>query len=151
MCPNRTLLRLALIVLAALPCWTADASAQTRVFVARLSIVPITVAMQETVAGVGSATAVLAGDRLTVEGTFQGLRSRATIARLHIGPRAIRGAAFADIPVPSGTSGSFKGVVQLSGAQREALDKRALYIQLYSEKAPDGNLWGWFFPQEEKR
>ena len=148
--PNHALLRVALIALAALPCWTADAAAQTR-FVARLSIVPITVAMQETVAGVGSATAVLAGDRLTVEGTFQGLRSPATIARLHIGPRAIRGAAFADIPVPSATSGSFKGVVQLSGAQREALDKRALYIQLYSEKAPDGNLWGWFFPQEEKR
>ena len=148
--PNHALFRVALIVLAALPCWTADATAQTR-FVARLSIVPITVAMQETVAGVGSATAVLAGDRLTVEGTFQGLRSPATIARLHVGPRAIRGAAFADIPVPSATSGSFKGVVQLSGAQRDALDKRALYIQLYSEKAPDGNLWGWFFPQEEKR
>ena len=149
--PNPTLFRASLIVLAALSCWTAGAAAQAKPYVARLSIVPITVAMQETVAGFGSATAVLAGDRLTVEGTFQGLRSPATIARLHIGARAIRGAAFADIPVPSATSGTFKGVVQLSGAQREALEKRSVYIQLYSEKAPDGNLWGWFFPQEEKR
>jgi len=26
-----------------------------------------------------------------------------------------------------------------------------LYIQLHSEKAPDGNLWGWLFPQEGKK
>jgi hypothetical protein len=50
-----------------------------------------------------------------------------------------------------GVSGTFKGVVDLSGQQRESLDKSALYIQIHSEKAPEGNLWGWLFPQEVKR
>jgi hypothetical protein len=26
----------------------------------------------------------------------------------------------------------------------QALKKGQLYIQISSEKAPDGNLWGWF-------
>lgn len=129
----------------------ADAGAQTRTFVARLAPVPLTVAMQETVAGVGSATAVLAGDRLTIEGKFEGLRSPATVARLHIAPRGLRGPSIADVTVPSATSGAFKGVVTLNDRQREALEKNSLYLQLHSEKAPDGNLWGWLLPQEVKR
>ena len=36
---------------------------------ARLAPVPIDVAMQETIAGLGSATATLSGTTLTVEGT----------------------------------------------------------------------------------
>jgi hypothetical protein len=24
-------------------------------------------------------------------------------------------------------------------------------VQLHSEKAPDGNLWGWILPQENRR
>ena len=31
------------------------------------------------------------------------------------------------------------------------LEKGRLYVQLHSEKAPDGNLWGWLMPQENKR
>ena len=31
------------------------------------------------------------------------------------------------------------------------LEKGRLYVQLHSEKAPDGNLWGWLTPQENKR
>jgi hypothetical protein len=53
--------------------------------------------------------------------------------------------------VPAATSGSFKGVVQLTQAQRQALEKSAVYIQIHSEKAPEGNLWGWLLPQEAKR
>lgn len=128
-----------------------DSGAQTRMFVARLSPVPLTVAMQETVAGLGSATAVLAGDRLTVEGKFEGLRSPATIARLHLAPRGLRGPAIADVMVPSAASGAFKAVVTLNERQREALEKSSLYIQLHSESAPEGNLWGWLLPQEVKR
>jgi hypothetical protein len=127
------------------------ADAQTRSFVARLSVVPLTVAMQDTVAGRGSATATLAGNKLTIEGTFEGLRSPATIARLHAAPRGVRGPAIADLMVSRGASGTLKGVVDLTGQQREALDKSALYIQIHSEKAPEGNLWGWLFPQEVKR
>jgi hypothetical protein len=30
------------------------------------------------------------------------------------------------------------------------LDKGRLYVQLQSEKAPDGNLWGWLMPQAQE-
>ena len=53
--------------------------------------------------------------------------------------------------VPSVTSGSFKAVVRLSESQRQALDKISVYMQVHSQKAPDGNLWGWLVPQEVKR
>lgn len=129
----------------------SHAAAQTKSFAARLSVVPLTVAMQETVAGRGTATAVLANDKLTIQGTFEGLRSPATVARLHLAPRAIRGPAIADLKVSNATSGTVNGVVALTERQREALEKSSLYIQIHSEKAPEGNLWGWFFPQEVKR
>jgi hypothetical protein len=66
-------------------------------------------------------------------------------------PRGVRGPAVADIMVPGVTKGSFKAVVQLSDAQRQALEKSSLYLQIHSQKAPDGNLWGWLLPQEVKR
>ena len=53
---------------------------------ARLATVPIDVAMRNTVAGTGSATAVLTGAKLTVEGTFDGLVSPATTADVRRGP-----------------------------------------------------------------
>lgn len=130
---------------------SSSVTAQTKTFGGRLSPVPITVAMQEAVAGRGSVTAVLAGNRLTLEGTFDGLRSPATVARLHMAPRGIRGPAVADFMVPATTSGTFKAVVELSDAQRQALEKNSLYIQIHSQKAPEGNLWGWLLPQEVKR
>jgi CHRD domain-containing protein len=131
--------------------WSPPAAAQTKTYGGRLSPVPITVAMQEAVAGRGTVTAVLSDNRLAIEGTFDGLLSPATVARLHLAPRGVRGPAVADIKVPGVTSGSFKAVVELSNAQRQALEKSALYIQIHSEKAPDGNLWGWLLPQEVKR
>ena len=139
------------MALAVLVLWMSPAEAQTRAFVARLAPVPLTIAMQDVVAGVGSVTAVLVNDQLTITGTFDGLRSPATVARLHVGPRGIRGPAFADIMVPAATSGSFKAVVRLSESQRQALDKSSVYLQVHSEKAPEGNLWGWLVPQEVKR
>jgi hypothetical protein len=124
---------------------------QSRTFVARLSTVPITVAMQETVAGRGSAKAVLAGNRLTVQGTFEGLRSPATVARIHLAPRAMRGPAVLELTVSKGTSGTITGSLELTARQREALEDGSLYIQVHSEKAPDGNLWGWLLVQEATR
>jgi hypothetical protein len=124
---------------------------QARTFVARLTTVPITVAMQDTVAGRGSAKAVLTGNKLTVEGTFAGLRSPATVARIHLAPRAVRGPAVLDLMVSAkGTAGTLSGSLELTPRQLEALEKGSLYIQLYSEKAPDGNLWGWLLPEVKR-
>jgi len=126
-------------------------AAQARTYAARLSPVPITVAMQDTVAGQGAATASLTGSTLTIEGTFEGLKSAATVARLHLAPRGVRGPAIGDLTVARATSGVVRGAVDLTDRQRQALEKSALYIQIHSEKAPDGNLWGWLVPQEVTR
>jgi hypothetical protein len=124
---------------------------QTRTFAARLSPVPITVAMQKEVAGRGAAKAVLMGDMLTVQGTFEGLRTPATVARVHLAPRGTRGPAVLDLTVSKGTTGTISGTLELTPRQVEALEKASLYIQIHSEKAPDGNLWGWLLPQETTR
>jgi hypothetical protein len=111
---------------------------------ARLATVPMDGGMREAVAGSGSATAVLAGTRLTITGTFEGLRSPATVARLHNGPtKGVRGAPLADITVSKGMTGTLTGSIELTPEQVQSLQKGRLYIQISSEKAPDGNLWGW--------
>ncbi len=112
-------------------------------FKARLSTVPIDLTMTATVAGSGSLTAVLAGNKLTINGKFEGLRSPATFARIHRGPKGIRGPALFDLTVSKATSGEISGSVELTAAQIEDLKNARLYVQVYSERAPDGNLWGW--------
>ena len=137
-------LSLPLIVIAGLVV-TAQAGKTYR---ARLSPVALDVAMQATVAGSGSVSAVLTGTKLTVAGTFDGLRSPATIAGIHKGPvKGVRGPSIFDLTASSGTSGTISGSVTLTPVQVTDLEKGRLYVQLHSEKAPDGNLWGWLQPQ----
>jgi hypothetical protein len=101
--------------------------------------------MRDAVAGSGSASAVLAGTRLTINGTFSGLRSPATAARLHRGlTTGVRGAPLAELTVSRAISGTVTGSLELTPEQVQSLQKGQLYIQISSEKAPDGNLWGWF-------
>jgi CHRD domain len=122
----------------------SQSAGAARTFQARLSTVPIDLGMAATVAGGGSVTATLKGRTLTIAGKFSGLKTPATIARLHRSPnRGIRGAAFADLTVTAATAGEISGAVELSAAQVEDLEKGRLYLQLHSEKAPEGNLWGW--------
>ena len=119
---------------------------------ARLAPVPLDVAMQATVAGLGEAAATLAGLTLSVKGSYGGLKSPATVARVHESPnRGIRGPAVGDLTVSGGTAGTIGGSVTLTGAQADAFRKGRLYVQLHSEKAPDGNLWGWLLPAAEAR
>ena len=123
-----------------------------KTFKARLAPVPIDLTMQATVAGTGSATAVLTGSKLTITGNFDGLRSPATLAQLHKSPvRGVRGPVVFDLTASSGTSGTITGTIDLSPAQVTDLEKGLLYLQLHSEKAPDGNLWGWLQAAEMKR
>jgi hypothetical protein len=75
---KRAALTIVVLVLSLLP-----AAAQNEVrYKVRLAPVPMDIAMRSTVAGSGSATAVLKGTSLTINGTFEGLRSSATAARL---------------------------------------------------------------------
>ena len=113
----------------------------------RLRPVPIEASTAANTTGAGEATAELAGTRLTVRGKFAGLKGAATIARLHQGPvMGVRGPAFADLTVPAATAGDFTASVTLTPAQAEGLRQGHVYLQLHSETAPDGNLWGWLLP-----
>ena len=129
---------------------TATLVAQsTRTFKARLSPVPIDLTMQATVAGSGTVTGVLSGTKLTINGTFEGLKSPATIVKVRKSPgRGIRGPEVFDLTATPETSGSISGVLELSAAQIRVLEKGLLYVQLHSEKAPEGNLWGWLLEKK---
>ena len=121
-------------------------SQQGETFRTRLSPVPITVAMQSTVAGTGSVAATLQGNKLTVSGTFEGLRSSATVAHLHRGSRGIPGPRIADLTVTKAAKGSVSGSVDLAPAQVDDLRNGRVYVQIHSESAPEGNLRGWLQP-----
>lgn len=113
-------------------------------FKTRLSPVPIEAKTRADIAGVGSATATLAGAKLSVAGSFEGLRSNAIDAKLHQSPvTGVRGPAILDLTVARATSGMLSASIDLTPQQVELLKKGRLYIQIDSEKAPDGNLWGW--------
>jgi hypothetical protein len=133
------------IAVLVLPLLSSAAAAQNEVrYKVRLAPVPMDIAMRSTVAGTGSATAVLKGTSLTISGTFDGLRSPATTARLHDGPTmGLRGMPFADLMISKATSGTISGAVTLSPEQARALERGRVYLQISSERAPDGNLWGW--------
>ena len=117
----------------------------------RLSPVPIDLAMAVNIAGSGAVTATLTGNKLTVNGTFEGLKSPATKVFLHKGQRGVRGTPVLELQTTHGTSGTISGAVDLTPQQVQDLQNIRLYVQLHSEKAPDGNLWGWLMPQETKR
>jgi hypothetical protein len=145
---TRRVLLLTLLMLAGTPI-LAQAPRQFR---ARLSPVPLDVAMQSTIAGSASVTAILTGNTLAITGSFKDLKSPATVIRLHRSERTgMRGAPLADLKATSGINGTISGSIDLTPDQIVDLTSGRLYVQLHSEKAPDGNLWGWLFPQEGKK
>src|SRR6266852_9992228 len=77
-------------------------------FKTRLSPVPIDAQLAPTVTGHGSVSAVLAGTKLTVTGSFEDMRSAATAARLYLskmtGVRS--GVAIHDLTVSKGMGGN---------------------------------------------
>jgi hypothetical protein len=120
-------------------------------FRARLSVVPIDVAMQRTIAGHGRVSATLSGETLTITGDFADLKTPATVARIHNGAKGIRGPAVFDLTVSKSTSGTISGTVTLTSQQIEELKRSRFYVQVHSEKAPEGNLWGWLLPTEARK
>src|SRR5580692_11204653 len=138
------LLAAALLSLASAGAAQNGQSAET--FKARLSPVPISVAMMSTIAGYGSPTATLTGKQLTIQGTFEGLRSPATTAQIHRGPKGIPGPAILDLTVANAMTGTVSGTIELTPDQIADLRNGRLYVQIQSERAPDGNLWGWLLP-----
>jgi hypothetical protein len=125
-------------------CGFSLAAQNGETFKARLSALPADAKTRADLAGSGSASAVLTGARLAIAGSFEGLRTAATSASLHSSvATGVRGPAIGDLTVSKAASGTIAGSIDLTPEQLTSLRKGSLYIQIHSEKAPDGVLWGW--------
>ena len=134
---------LALCALTLAPAPRSGAQAPER-YKVRLTTVPMDGGMRNTVAGFGSASATLVGNKLSIAGTFDGLKSPATSATLHTGvAKGVRGNSIGNFTSTNATKGSISGSIDLSPDQVKGLREGKLYLEIASEKAPEGNLWGW--------
>lgn len=116
----------------------------TQTYKARLTAVPADARTRPSLAGIGSATATLAGSKISITGSFEGLLSPATMAQLHSAVAAgVRGPVIGDLTIAKATSGTISGTFELTPQQIESAHKGGLYIEIHSEKAPDGVIWGW--------
>src|SRR5689334_18047744 len=115
-------------------------------FRARLSPVPVETTNASRITGSGLVTATLDGARLTIAGTFQGMKSPATIAQVHMGQRGVRGPVEFDLQIDKSPNGQVSGVITLTKIQIDTLRRGWYYIQIHAEQAPEGNLWGWLLP-----
>lgn len=99
------------------------------------------------VLGRGSVLATLVGKKFTLHGTFAGLASPATQAHLCMGiVMGGTGPVIYDVTVSQAQSGEVSGTVVFTPEQVAALKVGKIYVLLDSQKAPKGNLWGWFQP-----
>ena len=90
------------------------------------------------------------GPKLMVNGTFDGMRSPATVAHLH---RATRGPDEPDGPTPGpkvfdldvseATDGTLNGSFWITEEQAEELRQGWYYVQVHSVDNPAGALRGW--------
>lgn len=116
-------------------------------FKGRLSKVPVDGKMVPDIIGVGNASGTLSGTKLTIAATFEGLGTNATTAQLRQSKvRATRGPVIADLTITKAASGTISGDVSLTPDQVAALKAGLLYIQIQSQKGPEGHLWGWLLP-----
>jgi hypothetical protein len=143
------------LVAAAIACSASAAHAQPasdaafRSYRARLTPVPVETTTAASITGSGLVTATLTGTRLSVNGTFAGMKSAATLAQVHLGAKGIRGPVEFDLSVENASRGEISGNVTLTKVQLDSLKKGWFYIQIHTEQAPEGNLWGWLLPYEK--
>ena len=136
-----------LVALAMGMCFTLCALAQSpETFKTRLAPVAVDTAMKANITGSGLVSATLAGSKLNVNGTFEGMKSPATAAHIHQGSApGVRGGPLLTLTVTKAMSGAVSGSFDLTPEQLESFKKGKWYVQIHSEKAPEGNLWGWLF------
>lgn len=117
-------------------------------FDTRLTAVAFDGAMRASVQGDGHAAAILSGKRLLVTGDFMELPSDATSAHIFVGLGiGIPGDRIFDLTVSGARGGTISGSFVLNSKQLTALRSGHFYVQISSQKAPDGNLWGWLMPE----
>jgi hypothetical protein len=133
-----------LVLIGLSACAVVAVAQSAQQYTARLTPLPLDVVNRVEITGSGSGHAMLEGRRLSVTGSFEGMQAPATVAHLHMGPAlGIRGGPILDLTVDPAVAGRFSGSWELSAEQLAALEDGRLYIQIHSEIAPGGNLWGW--------
>ena len=126
----------------AVVCALVAQSQQT--FKARLSPVAVDTQLVSVITGHGTVSGVLSGTKLTVTGTFDGMRSAATVAHLHLSKATgVPGPVIHELTVEKAMGGTISGSADLTPAEVDALRKGLIYVMVHSTGAPDGNLWGW--------
>jgi hypothetical protein len=116
-------------------------------FETRLAPSPLTDGTRINVTGEGMARVSLDGNTLTVSGDFHDLASSATTAELYDGLGiGIPGLKAFDLTVTPAMAGTISGSVTLTARQAAAMRAGHFYVQVNSQKAPDGNLAGWLLP-----
>jgi hypothetical protein len=122
------------------PVWAA-----TQTFEAELDPTPFDATNRADVIGsIGNLIARLDGNILTIQGRFSGMTSFATAASIRVGlAKGVPGDLIGKLTVEHAPQGTVTGSVILTEAQVAALLKRALYVRIDSERAPEGNLQGW--------
>jgi hypothetical protein len=119
-------------------------------YITNLGPMPLDDATRVNIQGRGDASGVLDGRKLTIRGTFGKLPSPATAAHLNISDATgMPGTKIFDLTVTQANSGTVSGDVTLSAKQAAAFRTGKLYIQIDSQKAPDGTVWGWLLPDHE--
>ena len=132
----------ALAILLTGPAWGTDS------YVANLGPMPLDQANNKDKLGRGEATATLDGKTLTITGSFGGLPSPATRAHLIVSLAiGVPGTESLDLTVSPADSGTVSGTLTVNAKQAAAFRTGKLYIQIDSQKAPTGNLWGWLLPR----
>jgi alcohol dehydrogenase (cytochrome c) len=121
-----------------------QASAQ-ETYRARLSPMPVNAQTVRTITGLGQVRATLDGNRLTIAGEYRGMSSPATSAHVHLAAPTMAGPVAAPLQVTGGQAGQLSGSVTLNADQLAALRNESLYVQVHSERNPNGELRGWIY------
>lgn len=121
-----------------------EAVGQQESFRARLSPLPVNGVTADSLTGVGGVTATLEGNRLLIEGAFEGMSSPAASAHIHAAAPGLHGPVVAALEITD-AGGEFGGVVELSADRLSELRANWLYVQLHSENNPGGELRGWIY------
>ena len=116
-------------------------------FETRLSPSPLTDGTRINVTGQGSALVEWDGNILSVSGNFAGLATGATTAEIYDGQGiGIPGPKAFDLSITQDTAGTIWGSLTLTRKQLAELRAGHFYVQINSQKVPDGNLTGWLLP-----
>ena len=117
-------------------------------FEARLSIVPVDAVTARTISGSGSVEAVLMDNTLFIAGVFEGVSSPSVAAHIHVAAKGLRGPVAFNLSISENATGALRGRLELNETQINELRDGRYYVQVHTERNPDGEIRGWLLKEE---